>query len=216
MKKFNVLSINFDTKVKIVMTICIIIATIIISYSFYNICLKNGIKSEKISLVDINDFLSINCYDEEYEKTENSNKHSNTYNVKESTDMENGKYNYVIDNNLYIQINKDEIRLKKENIEYEYVTTLLNNPNNNFISFSTVIEIIRKIQNNSISGNIKRTDSDDNVVYKVTMEDEYIKNISQIEIHLSKSQNKIMFLNMFNKDKKEQYSISFVNFTVKK
>lgn len=216
MKKFNVLSINFDTKVKIVMTICIIIATIIISYSFYNICLKNGIKSEKISLVDINDFLSINCYDAEYEITVNSNKNSNTYNVKESTDMENGKYNYVIDNNLYIQINKDEIRLKKENIEYEYVTTLLNNPNNNFISFSTVIEIIRKIQNNSISGNIKRTDSDDNVVYKVTMEDEYIKNISQIEIHLSKSQNKIMFLNMFNKDKKEQYSISFVNFTVKK
>ena len=216
MKKFNVLSINFDTKVKIVMTICIIIATIIISYSFYNICLKNGIKSEKISLVDINDFLSINCYDAEYEITVNSNKNSNTYNVKESADIENGKYNYVIDNNLYIQINKDEIRLKKENIEYEYVTTLLNNPNNNFISFSTVIEIIRKIQNNSISGNIKRIDSDDNVVYKVTMEDEYIKNISQIEIHLSKSQNKIMFLNMFNKDKKEQYSISFVNFTVKK
>lgn len=216
MKKFNVLSINFDTKVKIVMTICIIIAIIIISYSFYNICFKNGIKSEKISLVDINDFLSINCYEAEYEITVNSNKNSNTYNVKESADIENGKYNYVIDNNLYIQINKDEIRLKKENIEYEYVTTLLNNPNNNFISFSTVIEIIRKIQNNSISGNIKRIDSDDNVVYKVTMEDEYIKNISQIEIHLSKSQNKILFLNMFNKDKKEQYSISFVNFTVKK
>ena len=49
MKKIKIFAFNFDTKVKIIMVCSIMISVVIIMYSFYNICIENGIKSESIS-----------------------------------------------------------------------------------------------------------------------------------------------------------------------
>ena len=48
MKKIKIFAFNFDTKVKIIMVCSILISVVIIIYSFYNICIENGIKSESI------------------------------------------------------------------------------------------------------------------------------------------------------------------------
>ena len=213
MKKLNIVSFNFDFKVKIVMIVCIIIAVVIIAYSFYNICVENGVSTIKVAKLE--DFVNINSYEAEYDILVNSNKNSNTYTVKEVTDMLSNSYNYLINNEFAINIKDNEIKLSKANIAFEYSVNMYKVENNNFISFSSIIEIVRDINNSIIPGTITQVEENENIIYKIHTDEEIIKKISDIEINISKNENKIININMYSNDKNQLYSIRFISFIVK-
>lgn len=215
MKKIKIFAFNFDTKVKIIMSCSIIISIVIIMYSFYNICIENGIKSEKESTTK--DFFNIVEYDAEYAITVNSNKNTNTYKIKEITNLLQNEYTYIIDDVLNINITNDQISITKNNIDYKYIIEKISDyGNSNFVSFSTVINIINSIRNNSISGNIKKVENDGNVIYKISTDNEILFNIKNIDIEMSKNEDKINQIKMYNIDGEQQYLIVFESFIVKK
>ena len=215
MKKIKIFAFNFDTKVKIIMMCSILISVVIIIYSFYNICIENGIKSESISKKE--DFFNIKEYEAQYTVTVNSNKNTNTYKVKEITNILQNEYTYIIDDILNINITNNQINISKENIDYKYAIEKMSDyGNSNFMSFSTVINIINSIRNNSISGNIKKIENDGNVVYKIHTDDEIVPNIKDIDVEMSKNEDKINQIRIYNLDGKEQYLIVFESFIVKK
>lgn len=216
MKKINIVSLSFDMKTKIIMIISIIIASIIISYSFYNICIKNIIATD-VEVDKEYDFTTINAYEADYNVIVNSNKNTNTYNVIEMVDLANKSYYYLIDNSLKISIKEDELKISKENIAYEYSTkSSLPIESNNFISFSSIIDVIKKINSNELSGNIKRVEVNNTIVCKIHIDEEYIKKISDIEIIMSQNQNEISEIKMYDNSDKEMYYFSFNEFKVKK
>lgn len=215
MKKIKIFAFNFDTKVKIIMMCSILISVVIIIYSFYNICIENGIKSESISKKE--DFFNIKEYEAQYTVTVNSNKNTNTYKVKEITNILQNEYTYIIDDILNINITNNQINISKENIDYKYAIEKMSDyGNSNFMSFSTVINIINSIRNNSISGNIKKIENDGNVVYKIHTDNEVVSNIKDIDVEMSKNEDKINQIKIYNLDGKEQYLIVFESFIVKK
>ena len=215
MKKIKIFAFNFDTKVKIIMVCSIIISVVIIIYSFYNICIENGIKSKSIS--NKGNLFNIEEYEAQYTITINSNKNTNTYKVKEITNLLQNEYTYIIDDILNINITNNQINISKENIDYKYAIEKMSDyGNSNFMSFSTVINIINSIRNNSISGNIKKIENDGNVVYKIHTNDEIASNIKDIDIEMSKNEDKINQIKIYNLYGKEQYLIVFESFIVKK
>lgn len=215
MKKIKIFAFNFDTKVKIIMMCSILISVVIIIYSFYNICIENGIKSE--SIPNKEDFFNIKEYESQYTVTVNSNKNTNTYKVKEITNILQNEYTYIIDDMLNINITNNQINISKENIDYKYTIEKMSDyGNSNFMSFSTVINIINSIRNNSISGNIKKIENDGNVVYKIHTDNEVVSNIKDIDVEMSKNEDKINQIKIYNLDGKEQYLIVFESFIVKK
>ncbi len=215
MKKIKIFAFNFDTKVKIIMMCSILISVVIIIYSFYNICIENGIKSE--SIPNKEDFFNIKEYEAQYTVTVNSNKNTNTYKVKEITNILQNEYTYIIDDILNINITNNQINISKENIDYKYAIEKMSDyGNSNFMSFSTVINIINSIRNNSISGNIKKIENDGNVVYKIHTDNEVVSNIKDIDVEMSKNEDKINQIKIYNLDGKEQYLIVFESFIVKK
>lgn len=215
MKKIKIFAFNFDTKVKIIMMCSILISVVIIIYSFYNICIENGIKSE--SIPNKEDFFNIKEYESQYTVTVNSNKNTNTYKVKEITNILQNEYTYIIDDILNINITNNQINISKENIDYKYTIEKMSDyGNSNFMSFSTVINIINSIRNNSISGNIKKIENDGNVVYKIHTDNEVVSNIKDIDVEMSKNEDKINQIKIYNLDGKEQYLIVFESFIVKK
>ena len=215
MKKIKIFAFNFDTKVKIIMMCSILISVVIIIYSFYNICIENGIKSEIIPNKE--DFFNIKEYESQYTVTVNSNKNTNTYKVKEITNILQNEYTYIIDDILNINITNNQINISKENIDYKYAIEKMSDyGNSNFMSFSTVINIINSIRNNSISGNIKKIENDGNVVYKIHTDNEVVSNIKDIDVEMSKNEDKINQIKIYNLDGKEQYLIVFESFIVKK
>ena len=215
MKKIKIFAFNFDTKVKIIMMCSILISVVIIIYSFYNICIENGIKSEIIPNKE--DFFNIKEYESQYTVTVNSNKNTNTYKVKEITNLLQNEYTYIIDDMLNINITNNQINISKENIDYKYAIEKMSDyGNSNFMSFSTVINIINSIRNNSISGNIKKIENDGNVVYKIHTDNEVVSNIKDIDVEMSKNEDKINQIKIYNLDGKEQYLIVFESFIVKK
>lgn len=215
MKKIKIFTFNFDTKVKIIMMCSILISVVIIIYSFYNICIENGIKSE--SIPNKEDFFNIKEYEAQYTVTVNSNKNTNTYKVKEITNILQNEYTYIIDDILNINITNNQINISKENIDYKYAIEKMSDyGNSNFMSFSTVINIINSIRNNSISGNIKKIENDGNVVYKIHTDNEVVSNIKDIDVEMSKNEDKINQIKIYNLDGKEQYLIVFESFIVKK
>lgn len=215
MKKIKIFAFNFDTKVKIIMMCSILISVVIIIYSFYNICIENGIKSE--SIPNKEDFFNIKEYEAQYTVTVNSNKNTNTYKVKEITNILQNEYTYIIDDILNINITNNQINISKENIDYKYTIEKMSDyGNSNFMSFSTVINIINSIRNNSISGNIKKIENDGNVVYKIHTDNEVVSNIKDIDVEMSKNEDKINQIKIYNLDGKEQYLIVFESFIVKK
>ena len=215
MKKIKIFAFNFDTKVKIIMMCSILISVVIIIYSFYNICIENGIKSE--SIPNKEDFFNIKEYEAQYTVTVNSNKNTNTYKGKEITNILQNEYTYIIDDILNINITNNQINISKENIDYKYAIEKMSDyGNSNFMSFSTVINIINSIRNNSISGNIKKIENDGNVVYKIHTDNEVVSNIKDIDVEMSKNEDKINQIKIYNLDGKEQYLIVFESFIVKK
>ena len=215
MKKIKIFAFNFDTKVKIIMMCSILISVVIIIYSFYNICIENGIKSESISKKE--DFFNIKEYEAQYTVTVNSNKNTNTYKVKEITNILQNEYTYIIDDILNINITNNQINISKENIDYKYVIEKMSDyGNSNFMSFSSIINIVNGIKDNTLSGNIKKIENDGNVVYKIHTDDEIVPNIKDIDVEMSKNEDKINQIRIYNLDGKEQYLIVFESFIVKK
>ena len=215
MKKIKIFAFNFDTKVKIIMMCSIMISVVIIMYSFYNICIENGIKSE--SIPNKENLFNVEEYEAQYTITINSNKNTNTYKVKEITNILQNEYTYIIDDILNINITNNQINISKENIDYKYAIEKMSDyGNSNFMSFSTVINIINNIKNNSISGNIKKIENDGNVVYKIHTDNEVVSNIKDIDVEMSKNEDKINQIKIYNLDGKEQYLIVFESFIVKK
>ena len=215
MKKIKIFAFNFDTKVKIIMMCSILISVVIIIYSFYNICIENGIKSE--SIPNKEDFFNIKEYESQYTVTVNSNKNTNTYKVKEITNILQNEYTYIIDDILNINITNNQINISKENIDYKYVIEKMSDyGNSNFMSFSSIINIVNGIKDNILSGNIKKIENDGNVVYKIHTDDEIVPNIKDIDVEMSKNEDKINQIRIYNLDGKEQYLIVFESFIVKK
>ena len=215
MKKIKIFAFNFDTKVKIIMVCSIIISVVIIIYSFYNICIENGIKSESISNKE--NLFNVEEYEAQYTITINSNKNTNTYKVKEITNLLQNEYTYIIDDILNINITNNQINISKENIDYKYAIEKMSDyGNSNFMSFSSIINIVNGIKNNTILGNIKKIENDGNVVYKIHTDNEVVSNIKDIDVEMSKNEDKINQIKIYNLDGKEQYLIVFESFIVKK
>ena len=215
MKKIKIFAFNFDTKVKIIMMCSILISVVIIIYSFYNICIENGIKSESIPKKE--DFFNIKEYEAQYTVTVNSNKNTNTYKVKEITNLLQNEYTYIIDDMLNINITNNQINISKYNIDYKYAIEKMSDYGySNLMSFSSIINIVNGIKNNTILGNIKKIENDGNIVYKIHTNDEIVQNIKDIDIEMSKNEDKINQIKIYNLDGKEQYLIVFESFIVKK
>ena len=215
MKKIKIFAFNFDTKVKIIMVCSIMISVVIIMYSFYNICIENGIKSESISNKE--NLFNVEEYEAQYTITINSNKNTNTYKVKEITNLLQNEYTYIIDDILNINITNNQINISKYNIDYKYAIEKMSDyGNSNLMSFSSIINIVNGIKDNTILGNIKKIENDGNVVYKIHTNDEIVQNIKDIDIEMSKNEDKINQIKIYNLDGKEQYLIVFESFIVKK
>lgn len=216
MKGIKIFSLNFDTKTKIVMSICIVIAICIITYSFYTICIKQG-KTENIGEKTLEYYLNAQEYETEFNITVNSNKNSNTYYIYEKANLSENTYEFVIDEKLRINVSSNEIKLSKENIDYEYITSVENEYlSNNFISFSSIIKTIEKIKDNTINGTIKRIEVNENVIYKISLQQEYIKKVGRIELTMSKNEENIQEIRMYDFNDNEMYVICISNFIVKK
>ena len=215
MKKIKIFAFNFDTKVKIIMVCSIMISVVIIIYSFYNICIENGIKSKSIS--NKGNLFNIEEYEAQYTITINSNKNTNTYKVKEITNLLQNEYTYIIDDMLNINVTNNQINISKYNIDYKYAIEKMSDyGNSNLMSFSSIINIVNGIKNNTILGNIKKIENDGNIVYKINTNDEIASNIKDIDIEMSKNEDKINQIKIYNLDGKEQYLIVFESFIVKK
>lgn len=215
MKKIKIFAFNFDTKVKIIMVCSIMISVVIIMYSFYNICIENGIKSESISNKE--NLFNVEEYEAQYTITINSNKNTNTYKVKEITNLLQNEYTYIIDDMLNINVTNNQINISKYNIDYKYAIEKMSDyGNSNLMSFSSIINIVNGIKNNTILGNIKKIENDGNIVYKINTNDEIASNIKDIDIEMSKNEDKINQIKIYNLDGKEQYLIVFESFIVKK
>ena len=208
MKKIKIFAFNFDTKVKIIMVCSIMISVVIIMYSFYNICIENGIKSESISNKE--NLFNVEEYEAQYTITINSNKNTNTYKVKEITNLLQNEYTYIIDDMLNINVTNNQINISKYNIDYKYAIEKMSDyGNSNLMSSSSIINIVNGIKNNTILGNIKKIENDGNVVYKIHTNDEIASNIKYIDIEMSKNEDKINQIKIYNLDGKEQYLIVF-------
>ena len=215
MKKIKIFAFNFDTKVKIIMVCSIMISVVIIMYSFYNICIENGIKSESISNKE--NLFNVEEYEAQYTITINSNKNTNTYKVKEITNLLQNEYTYIIDDMLNINVTNNQINISKYNIDYKYAIEKMSDyGNSNLMSFSSIINIVNGIKDNTILGNIKKIENDGNVVYKIHTDNEVVSNIKDIDVEMSKNEDKINQIKIYNLDGKEQYLIVFESFIVKK
>ena len=158
--------------------------------------------------------LNVLAYDAKYSVTVNSNKNSNTYEVYEDIDFENNIYNLVINDSLKINVVSNNTKIENEGLSYEYINKdiILNNP----ISFSSIVECIKRISLNELDGKITRIEQDDKYIYQITTQEEYIEKINKIEICVLKENCKIFEIKMYNLSEKVLYSMIFESFNVKK
>lgn len=214
-ENIKIFNVTFDTKVKVLIIICVVIATMIICYTFYYIIINEGDASDTKN-GDINSILDIKCYEAEYDITVNGNRTINCYNVKEDVDLENNIYNMVINDTLNISINSTDTKIVKDKMENDYVINTNEILENNAISFSSIISCYKKISNNEIEGNITRIEQDDRYIYCIVTNEEYIKKVKKIQITTLKDNCKIIEIKMYNSDENELYSMVFKSFIVKK
>lgn len=219
MNNIKICALNFDAKVKIIIVICVIIAISILSYSIYNILIKNGEDEKEIEnkIKTLEDITEINTYYSEYEVTVVGNKTENKYKVKENVDFLENLYEMVLDDTLSISISNDSSKISKKDIDYDYVTQ--NNSNiilNNPMSFSTIIDCMKKIKNKEINGTITKIEKDDVDIYNILIEDEYLKDIKKLEIYTFRKNCNVYEIKMYNNDEKLMYILTFEHFVVKK
>lgn len=209
-RKIKFLSISFDDKTKIVMSICIVIAVISIMYLIYYLLFKT--KHENIIS---NDIFNINAYEAKYSITVYSNKNTNIYDIEEKADMVNDKYLYITNNGMIIEKDKEDILIKNFGKEFKLKSNQVNNMSN-YISFSTVLEIGRKINNNQIDGNIVKRYLDDKIVYEIMINENLFNDINLIKIEQSKIDKCIHYVTMYDSLRNTIFFIDFQEFINKK
>ena len=215
-KKIKIVSINFDTKVKILIVACVIIAISIIMFSFYYICIDSKQKSEPIEIDNINQIMDLSEYEAEYQIRVAGNRTINTYDVKEVVDLENETYNMNIDDLLNIDINANDTKIQKKNMDNIYITSTKDIVRNNPFSFSSVIECYNLVNSKKIDGSIKKVEQDEKCIYTIQMNEEVIEKVRKIVIYTLKEKCKIIEIKMYNLEENELYTISFKSFIVKK
>ena len=204
--------LDFDKRTKIVMGISIIISVLIIIYAFYNICIKNIINTPKAS-IDLNNITKILNYEWTGIVRVTSNKNVNNYMLSEISNIETDEYCYILDK-MNIIVKPDEIKIKKEGIDYEYITKELSLiEKNNLISFSTIIETINNIENGVINGEISEEMHENYTYINILLKDN-IK-ISKICIIIA-NDNTILETVIYNNSGEEQIDIKYESFDVKK
>ena len=86
-------------------------------FSFYYICIDSKQKSEPIEIDNINQIMDLYQYEAEYQIRVAGNRTTNTYDVKEVVDLENETYNMNIDDLLNIDINANDTKIQKKNMD---------------------------------------------------------------------------------------------------
>ena len=115
---------------------------------------------------------------------------------------------------MKINVVSNNTKIENEGLSYEYINKdiILNNP----ISFSSIVECIKRISLNELDGKITRIEQDDKYIYQITTQEEYIEKINKIEICVLKENCKIFEIKMYNLSEKVLYSMIFESFNVKK
>ena len=185
-------------------------------FSFYYICIDSKQKSEPIEIDDINQIMDLYQYEAEYQIRVVGNRTTNTYNVKEVVDLENETYNMNIDDLLNIDINANDTKIQKKNMDNVYITSTKDIVRNNPFSFSSVIECYNLVNSKKIDGSIKKVEQDEKCIYTIQMNEEVIEKVRKIVIYTLKEKCKIIEIKMYNLEENELYTISFKSFIVKK
>lgn len=203
--KFKTYILTFDFKVKAIITLSVLLAIMIISYSFYIICIKD--EEKKIDAID--SILNINEYEAKYRLRVKSNKNENEYEIVENANLLEDKYEYLLDNEIKIQIDKDKSTLlnQKINKSFEYD---IQNKYNNFVSLASIIKYLNSYKDTKIT----KVECDSNVQYKIDITDLFL-DITKIDI-LVDSSCKINEIKMYNKDSNVVYHLLYDSFKVKK
>lgn len=216
MSKMKFYTLTYDNIVKVIMVICILIAASVISFSIYYILIKA--KKENIY---IKDFFEVSNYEAGYNLTVYSNKNCNTYHIYEIADMVNNKYLYLTSNGLEIKVdindNVKDVTISKENMEYEYsdINVLENNEKENFVSFSSVIKIVKDIKENKRKGYINQIEENGKIIYEINLEEEVFNGIKNIKVEIDKYDNCIHFVTMCDNERNTIYFVDFQDFIVK-
>lgn len=209
LEKFKTYILTFDFKVKVIITLSVMLAIIIISYSFYIICIKDEVQIEEKKIDAIEDILGINEYEAKYKLKVKSNKNENEYEIVENANLVDDKYEYLLDDEIKIQIDKNISTLlnQKINKSFEY-----NNQNkyNNFVSLASIIKYLNYNKDTKIT----KVECDNNTQYKIDITDLFL-DIAKIEI-LVESGCKINEIKMYNKDSNIVYDLLYESFKVKK
>lgn len=209
LEKFKTYTLTFDFKVKVIITFCVMLAIIIISYSFYVICIKDESQAEEKKIDAIESILGINEYEAKYKLKVISNKNENEYEIVENANLLEDKYEYVFDDEIKIQIEKDTSTLlnQKINKSFEYNSQ---NKYNNFVSLASIIKYL----NSNTQTKITKVECDNNTQYKIDIT-ELFPDITKIDI-LVDSSCKINEIKMYNKDSNIVYHLLYESFKVKK
>lgn len=209
LEKFKTYILTFDFKVKVIITLSVMLAIMIISYSFYVICIKDETQVEENKIDKIESMLAINEYEAKYKLKVKSNKNENEYEIVENANLLDDKYEYLLDGEIKIQIDKDASTLlnQKINKSFEYSSQ---NKYNNFVSLASIIKYLKCNLNTKIT----KVECDNNTQYKIDITD-FFPDITKIDI-LIDSSCKINEIKMYNKDSNVVYHLVYESFKVKK
>lgn len=209
LEKFRTYILTFDFKVKVIITLSVMLAIMIISYSFYVICIKDEVQVEENKIDKIESMLAINEYEAKYKLKVKSNKNENEYEIIENANLLDDKYEYLLDGEIKIQIDKDVSTLlnQKINKSFEYSSQ---NKYNNFVSLASIIKYLKC----NLDTKITKVECDNNTQYKIDITDLF-PDITKIDI-LIDSSCKINEIKMYNKDSNVVYHLVYEAFKVKK
>lgn len=209
LEKFRTYILTFDFKVKVIITLSVMLAIMIISYSFYVICIKDETQVEENKIDKIESMLAINEYEAKYKLKVKSNKNENEYEIIENANLLDDKYEYLLDGEIKIQIDKDVSTLlnQKINKSFEYSSQ---NKYNNFVSLASIIKYLKC----NLDTKITKVECDNNTQYKIDITD-FFPDITKIDI-LIDSSCKINEIKMYNKDSNVVYHLVYESFKVKK
>lgn len=209
LEKFKTYILTFDFKVKVIITLSVMLAIMIISYSFYVICIKDEVQVEENKIDKIESMLAINEYEAKYKLKVKSNKNENEYEIIENANLLDDKYEYLLDGEIKIQIDKDVSTLlnQKINKSFEYSSQ---NKYNNFVSLASIIKYLKC----NLDTKITKVECDNNTQYKIDITD-FFPDITKIDI-LIDSSCKINEIKMYNKDSNVVYHLVYESFKVKK
>lgn len=213
MNKIKIWTLTFDDKLKFVISICILLAISVIAFSFYYILIKA--KKENIY---IKDFFEIKNYETNYNLTVFSNKNSNIYHIYEKADLNQNKYLYLTDNGLKIEIDNGLISITKNEVEYDYIEELNEqnmNMMSNYISFSSIIKVVKNINENLLAGNIVKVEENGKIYYEIETEEDVFYNIKYIKVEIDKYDNCLHYVTMCDNARNAIYFVDFQDFIVK-